>query len=183
MAARKRVSRARKGSKAGSSAKSQLAQLQTKVRKLRTQLVAEARRRKLDQRMLAEAKRARLKVTEQMSALRTQGLKLAADLGRSLRDASARERARQAALSKVAELRESLRRKSEELRKTSVELAKLARESAARARAIVRGPHVSGEAGGASAAPPPAAESPLDADPHSAVDEPPRPSGDEESQI
>lgn len=142
MAAKKPASRARKPTRAKkggakSGAARQLAQLRATANKLRTRLMAEARRRRIDLRLLAEARRARLKVTKQISALRDQGLKLASQLNRTARDARAREEARQAALAKVAELREELRRKRDEVRRTAAELAKLARESAERARAIV----------------------------------------------
>ena len=98
MAAKKRVSGARKGTgpgspKAGRSGKSsksvksaasgRIGQLEAMVLKLRAALVTEARRRKLDQRVLAEAKRAREGVAKQMSALRAQGSKLAAEIKRA----------------------------------------------------------------------------------------------------
>ena len=152
MAAKKRVSGARKGTsprsaKAGSSGKSKksvksaasgrIGQLEAMVLKLRAALVTEARRRKLDQRVLAEAKRAREGVAKQMSALRAQGSKLAAEIKRAAHENRTLERARRTALAKVEELREELRHKSEEVRRTSGELAKLARESASRAREIV----------------------------------------------
>lgn len=149
MAAKKRVSGAQKAArsksaksaKAGKTAKPgtarPIAQLQAQVRKLRASLVAEARRRKLDQRVLAEAKRARAGVVKQMSALRMQGLKLAAQIKRAAHENRTLEQARRMALAKVEELREELRHKSEEVRRTSAELAKLARESASRAREIV----------------------------------------------
>lgn len=149
MAAKKRVSRAQKSAKpksaksakAGKTAQLGLARpiakLEAQVRKLRASLVAEARRRKLDQRILAEAKRARAGVIKQMSALRAQGLKLAAQIKRAAHENRTLQQGRQTALAKVEELREELRHKSEEVRRTSAELAKLARESASRARDIV----------------------------------------------
>jgi chromosome segregation ATPase len=151
MAARKRVSRPRKAAskgkpRAASAGAGQLGRLTATVQSLHAKLMAEARRRKLDQRLLAEANRARLKVAKQISALRAQGLKLASQLKRAARDASAREEARQAALAKIAELREDLRRKREEVRRTSTELAKLARESATRAREIVHSGGIAAEA-------------------------------------
>ena len=153
MAAKKRVSHARKGAtsrpaKSGKarkpvkSAKSaspgRIAQLEAMVGKLRSSLVAEAKRRKLDQRVVAEAKRARDAVTKQISALRAQGAKLAAQIKHAANENRTLEQARKAALAKVEELRAELHEKSEEVRRTSAELAKLARESATRAREIVR---------------------------------------------
>lgn len=146
MAAKKRVSRAQKSAKpksakAGKTAKPgiarPIAKLEAQVRKLRASLVAEARRRKLDQRILAGAKRARASLIKQMSALRAQGLKLAAQIKRAVHENRTLQQGRQTALAKVEELREELRHKSEEVRRTSAELAKLARESASRARDIV----------------------------------------------
>src|SRR5438128_1422538 len=119
MAAKKRVSGARKGtrsgsakagqsgksSKSGQSAKSgasgRIGQLEAMVLKLRAALVTEARRRKLDQRVLAEAKRAREGVAKQMSALRAQGSKLAAEIKRAAHENRTLEQARRTALAKV----------------------------------------------------------------------------------
>jgi chromosome segregation ATPase len=160
MAAKKRVSRVRKGAasrpaksgKAGNPGKAKavksarsakpaasgrIARLEAMVRKLRAGLLAEAQRRKLDQRVLAEAKRARDAVARQVSALRAQGLKLGAQIKRAALEKHSLEKARQAALAKAEELRAELHEKSEEVRRTSAELAKLARESATRAREIV----------------------------------------------
>jgi predicted nuclease with TOPRIM domain len=155
MAAKKRVAGARKetrpeSAKAGKSAKSgksgqsakpgasgRIGQLEAMVIKLRAALVTEAQRRKLDQRVLAEAKRGREGVTKQMSALRAQGSKLAAEIKRAAHENRTLEQARRTALAKAEELREELRNKSEEVRRTSGELAKLTRESASRAREIV----------------------------------------------
>jgi chromosome segregation ATPase len=152
MAAKKRVSHARKGAtsspaksgKARTPAKSaksaspgRIAQLEAMVGKLRSSLVAEAKRRKLDQRVVAEAKRARDALAKQMSALRVQGSKLAAQIKHAANENRTLEQARKAALAKVEELRAELHEKSEEVRRTSAELAKLARESATRAREIV----------------------------------------------
>lgn len=154
MAAKKRVSHARKGAtsrpaksgksrKPAKSAKSaspgRIAQLEAMVGKLRASLVAEAKRRKLDQRVLAEAKRARDAVGKQISALRLQGSKLAAQIKRAAHENRTLEQARRTALAKVEELRAELHEKGEEVRRTSAELAKLARESATRAREIVHG--------------------------------------------
>ncbi len=167
MAAKKRVSKARKGTtsraaksgktaksgKSGKAAKSgrsgksgkfgksaapgRVAKLEAMVGKLRASLVTEAQRRKLDQRVLAEAKRARDAVARQMAALRAQGLKLAAQIKRTVHENRTLEAARRTALAKVEELRAELHDKSEEVRRTSAELAKLARESATRAKEIV----------------------------------------------
>ena len=155
MAAKKRVSqtrkrtaagpaksgKARKPAKAAKSGKSaspgRVAQLEAMVSKLRKSLVAEAGKRKLDQRLVAEAKRARDAVAKQMTALRAQGLKLAAQIKRAAQENHTLEQARRAALAKVEELRAQLHDKSEEVRRTSAELAKLARDSATRAREIV----------------------------------------------
>jgi predicted nuclease with TOPRIM domain len=160
MAANKRVSNARKGAtsrpvKSGKSAKpgqsakmaksakppapGRIAQLEAMVHKLRASLVAEAQRRKLDQRVLSEVKRARDGMAKQLSALRAQGLKLAAQIKRAAQENQTVEQARRAALAKVEELRTELHDKSEEVRRTSAELAKLTRESATRAREIVHG--------------------------------------------
>ncbi len=161
MAAKKRVSNARKGAtsrpvKSGKSAKpvksvktgkmaksakpaapGRIAQLEAMVGKLRASLVAEAQRRKLDQRVVAEAKRARDAVAKQLSALRAEGLKLTAQIKRAAQENHTLEQARRTASAKVEELRAELHEKGEEVRRTSAELAKLARESATRAREIV----------------------------------------------
>jgi chromosome segregation ATPase len=159
MAAKKRVQNARKGAtsrpvksgksvkpgKSGKAAKSarpaaptgRMAQLETMVRKLRASLAAEAQRRKLDQRVMSEVKRARDGMAKQLSALRAQGLKLAAQIKRAAQENHTVEQARRTALAKVEELRTELHNKGEEVRRTSAELAKLARESATRAREIV----------------------------------------------
>jgi predicted nuclease with TOPRIM domain len=154
MAAKKRVSGAskraasrpaksgktRQSAKSGKSASpGRIAQLEAMIGKLRASLVAEAKRRKLDQRLVAEAKRARDAVAKQMSALRTQGSKLAAEIKRAAHENRTIDQARKIALAKVEELRAELHEKSEEVRRTSAELAKLARESANRARDIVHG--------------------------------------------
>jgi chromosome segregation ATPase len=162
MAAKKRVPNARKGAtsrpvksgksvkpgksgKSGKAAKSarpaaptgRMAQLETMVRKLRASLAAEAQRRKLDQRVMSEVKRARDGMAKQLSALRAQGLKLAAQIKRAAQENHTVEQARRTALAKAEELRTELHNKGEEVRRTSAELAKLARESATRAREIV----------------------------------------------
>jgi chromosome segregation ATPase len=136
-----KFSKTSKSSKSSQSAKSgasgRIGQLEAMVLKLRAALLTEARRRKLDQRVVAEAKRAREGVAKQMSALRAQGSKLAAEIKRAAHENRTLEQARRTALAKVEELREELRNKSEEVRRTSGELAKLTRESASRAREIV----------------------------------------------
>lgn len=167
MAAKKRVSNARKGSasrpvksgksatpgksdksgllgKSGKTAKSakpaapgRVAQLEAIVQKLRASLVAEAQRRKLDQRVLSEVKRARDGLAKQLSALRAQGLKLTAQIKQAAHENHALEQARHTAMATVEKLRTELHDKGEEVRRTSAELAKLARESATRAREIV----------------------------------------------
>jgi hypothetical protein len=158
MAAKKRASNARKGAtsrpvkstksaklgKAGNIAKSarpaapgRIAKLEAMVDKLRASLVAEAQRRKLDQRVLSEVKRARDGMAKQMSALRAEGLKLAAQIKRVALENHTLEQARRTALAKVEELRAELHEKGEEVRRTSAELAKLARGSATRALEIV----------------------------------------------
>jgi len=158
MAAKKRVSNARKEAtakavkstksakpgKSGKIAKSakpaapgRIAQLEAIVDKLRASLVAEVQRRKLDQRVLSEVKRARDGMAKQLSALRAEGLKLAAQIKHAAHENHTLEQARQTALDKVEKLRAELHDKGEEVRRTSAELAKLARESATRARDIV----------------------------------------------
>jgi chromosome segregation ATPase len=180
MAAKRRVARPRTRPKAKSPAKGQLAQLRAKAKKLSFRLAAETRLRKLDQRMLAEARRARLKLAEEIPALRARGLELAADLGRAMRNSRALERARQRALANLAELREELRRKREELRHTSMEFAKLARESAARARALIVTPHLTAEQAAPRDLSSPLAESSRGEKPHTPTQEPLR-SADEET--
>ena len=149
MAAKKRVSDARKGAtsrpvkpaklaKPGKSGKSskiaksarpaapgRIAQLEAIVNKLRASLIAEAQRRKLDQRVLSEVKRARDGMAKQMSALRAEGLKLAAQIKRAANENHTLEQARRTALAKVEGLRAELHDKGEEVRRTSAELAKL----------------------------------------------------------
>jgi len=147
MAAKKRGSLTRKRATTSKSAKSRksakpapagrIAQLEAMVSKLRANLAAEVKRRKLDQRVVAEAKRAREAVARQMTALRAQGITLAAQIKRAAKENQTLEQARKTALAKVEELRAELHDKSEEVRRTSAELAKLARESATRAREIM----------------------------------------------
>lgn len=124
----------------------QLKQLRATIQQLRTKLAQEVKRRKLDLRMLEEAKRARAGVTQQMTALRAQGQKLAAQVKKAVGDANSREQARKEAAALVKELRAELRSKANELRQKSVELEKLVKESIARPREIVHheapSPHV-----------------------------------------
>lgn len=115
----------------------QIKQLRSEVLKLRAELARQARGRRLEARLIQESKKARQKVVEQVTALRKHGIKLASQLRAALGDAKRRQKAREDALAKVAELRAQLSRKTEELRHKSAELAKLARESAERAREII----------------------------------------------
>jgi uncharacterized coiled-coil DUF342 family protein len=138
-----RRARARKSTSAVSSvsamASAQLKQLRKNVEQLKTRLQKEAKGRSLDARLLKEAKGARDRLAKQIGALRDQGTRLSRDLRRALSDADKREQARQQAMSKIAELRSELTRRTEELRHKSEELARLARESAGRARDIIMG--------------------------------------------
>lgn len=115
----------------------QLKQLRATIQQLRTKLAQEVKRRKLDLRVLEEAKRARAGVTQQMTALRAQGQKLAGQLKKAVGDANSREQARKEAAALVKELRTELRSKANELRQKSAELGKLVKESVARPREIV----------------------------------------------
>ena len=115
----------------------QLKQLRATIQQLQAKLAQEVKRRKLDLRVLEEAKRARAGVTQQMTALRAQGQKLAQQLKKAVGDASSRERARKEAVARINELRAELRSKANELRQKSVELEKMVKESVARAREIV----------------------------------------------
>jgi chromosome segregation ATPase len=115
----------------------QLKQLRATIQQLRAKLAQEVKRRKLDLRVLEETKRARASVTQQMTALRAQGQKLAQQLKKAVGDANSREQARKEATALVKELRAELRSKANELRQKSVELEKLVKEPIARAREIV----------------------------------------------
>ena len=115
----------------------QLKQLRATIQQLQAKLAQEVKRRKLDLRVLEEAKRARAGVTQQMTALRAQGQKLAQQLKKAVGDASSRERARKEAVARINELRAELRSKANELRQKSVELEKMVKESVVRTREIV----------------------------------------------
>ncbi len=141
---------ARKASSTAGAGGRQLRQLRATVNALRRRLEREAKARKLDSRLLAGAKKARGQVAKQMSALRDQGRKLAAQLRAALGDANKREQARKQALAKIAELRADLVRKTGDLKRKSEELRRLAQESAERAREIIRG---EGEASAAQPSP------------------------------
>jgi len=115
----------------------QLKQLRVTIQQLRAKLAQEVKRRKLDLRVLEDAKRARAGVTQQMTALRTQGQKLGAQLKKAVGDANSREQARKEAAALVKELRAELRSKANELRQKSAELEKMVKESLGRARETV----------------------------------------------
>ncbi len=123
---------------AASAPASQLKQLRATVQELRAKLVQAAEKRRLDSRLLNEAKRARDEVSRQVKALREQGRKLAGELRKALTESDRRRKAREQALAKVAGLKAELARKTEVLKHKSHELGQFARESAQRARAIVR---------------------------------------------
>jgi len=115
----------------------QLKQLRATIQQLQAKLAQEVKRRKLDLRVLEEAKRARAGVTQQMTALRAQGQKLAQQLKKAVGDANSREQARKEAAALVKELRAELRGKANELRQKSAELEKMVKESLGRIREIV----------------------------------------------
>lgn len=139
MAAKKATqSSSSRGRDASAASAGQLKQLRATVQELRTKLVQAAEKRRLDSRLLNEAKSAREQVSRQMNALREQGRKLAGELKKALTDSDRRQKAREQALAKIAELKAELARKTEELKRKSHELADLARESAHQARAILR---------------------------------------------
>ncbi len=115
----------------------QLKQLRATIQQLRAKLAQEVKRRKLDLRVLEEAKRARAGVTQQMTALRAQGQKLAAQLKKAVGDANSREQARKEAVALVKELRAEVRSKANELRQKSAELGKMVEESLGRVRETV----------------------------------------------
>jgi len=117
----------------------QLKQLRATVQELRAKLVKAAEKSRLDSRLLTEAKRAQEQVSRQMNALREQGRKLAGELKKALTEGDRRQKAREQALTKIAELKAELARKGEDLKRKSHELAELARESAHRARTILQG--------------------------------------------
>jgi chromosome segregation ATPase len=168
MAAKKATSRARAAGATGTAGPRELKQLRTMVRDLRARLESETRKHKLDFRLLEEAKKAGARMSEHINALREQGRKLATQLQKTLGDAKSREKARAEAMTKVAELRAELRRKTEELKRKSAELVKLAKESAERARTIItEEPKVGGDEGpGPSGEAPPEAGGPPPEEPH-----------------
>jgi chromosome segregation ATPase len=145
----------------------QIRQLQATVRQLRLKLAQEAKRSKANLLMVAEARRARDRVAKEITSLKNQGRKLAQQVKRILSDAQSRERARKEAMTRVAELRTELKRKTDELMRKSGELAKLAKESSERARAIIH------SEAAASHDNPPAST----IQPHQESTEPPPPSG------
>jgi chromosome segregation ATPase len=143
MAVRKKKKPARKQSAAANPAR-QIAALRAEVKALRVKLQRESRAGQLNVRLLTEAKKARAQLTQQITALRTQGKKLATQLKSTLGDSKRRDQARKEAMTKVAELRKELSRRTDELRRKSEELRQLAQESAQRAVEIIRSePHPS----------------------------------------
>ena len=127
----------------------QVAQLRKTVKELRVKLEREAKARQIEARVKSEAQKARTQLASQITALRDQGRKLAANLKSALGDASKRDTARQQALAKIADLkaeyskktadlRSQLSRTTTELARKSEELKKLAGEAAHRAVEIIR---------------------------------------------
>ncbi|MFZ2062162.1 MAG: hypothetical protein WAU82_14210 [Candidatus Binatus sp.] len=127
----------------------QVAQLRKTVKELRVKLEREAKARQIEARVKSEAQKARAQLASQITALRDQGRKLAANLKSALGDASKRDAARQQALAKIADLkaeyskktadlRSQLSRTTTELARKSEELKKLAGEAAHRAVEIIR---------------------------------------------
>src|SRR5579862_1285584 len=127
----------------------QVAQLRKTVKTLQVKLERESKARQLEARVKTEAQKARAQLSSQISALRNQGRKLAANLKSALGDASKRDAARQQALAKIADLkaeyskktadlRSQLSRATTELARKSEELKKLAGEAADRAVEIIR---------------------------------------------
>jgi uncharacterized protein YkwD len=139
MADRKKKKPARK--RAAANPSRQIAMLRAEVKALKTKLVRESQSGRLNARLLAEAKKARAQVIKQVTALRTQGRKLATQLKGTLGDSRRREQARKEAMARVAELRAELGRRTDELRRKSEELKRLAQESAERAVEIIRSEH------------------------------------------
>ena len=123
----------------GNAVARELDQLRKKVKELTFKLEREAKARKLDARLAAEAKSARAQLSKELTALRAQGRKLAAQLKSTLGDAGKREQALKEARTKVVELKAEPGRKIADLRRKSGELKQLAEESAHRAAAIIRG--------------------------------------------
>jgi chromosome segregation ATPase len=138
MAVRKKKKPARKQAAAANPSR-QIAALRAEVKALRTRLERESRSGQINVRLLAEAKKARTQLTQQITALRTQGQKLATQLRNTLGDSKRRDQARKEAMARVAELRKELNRRTDELRRKSEELKRLAQDSAHRAVEIIRG--------------------------------------------
>jgi chromosome segregation ATPase len=165
MADRKKRKPARKRTAAANPSR-QIAMLRAEVKALKTKLARESKSGRLNVRLLAEAKKARAQVTKQVTALRTQGLKLAAQLKDTLGDSRRREQARKEAMARVSELRVELNRRTDELRRKSEELKRLAQESAERAVEIIRSEHQAAPAEPAAAiASEPSLETPDDTEP------------------
>jgi ABC-type transporter Mla subunit MlaD len=123
----------------------QLKQLRATVLKLRGELAKEARRRKTHVSLATRSEKARAMLAEQVGALREKGRTLAQQLKQALGSAEKRQKARDEAMERIAELRKELGRKTEELRRKSGELAQLAKQSAERAYEIIQeGPETRG---------------------------------------
>jgi hypothetical protein len=115
-----------------------IAQIEAMVARMRRILVVEAKRRKLDKRVVAEATRARDVLAKQMATVRTQGVRLAAEINRMASENQILGQARTIVFRKAETWRAELNKKGGELRRTSAELADLARDSVTRAWRIVR---------------------------------------------
>jgi chromosome segregation ATPase len=148
MAVRKKKKPAHKKSAAANPSR-QIAALRAEVKALQKRLARESRSSQINVRLLTEAKKARVQLTRQITALRTQGGKLAAQLRSTLGDSKRRDQARKEAIERVAELRKELARRTDELRRElavrtdelrrkSDELRRLAQDSAQRAVEIIR---------------------------------------------
>jgi uncharacterized phage infection (PIP) family protein YhgE len=116
----------------------QLKQLRATVQDLRAKLAKEARERKVQERLVQESKKARAKVAQEATTLRARGQALARQLKQALGNAEEKIKAHAEGLSLAASLRKELARKTDELKRKSAELVKLAKESAERARSIIR---------------------------------------------
>ncbi len=138
----------KKGGEEGSRAQATCAVAQNR-QGLAYKLERETRARQLEARVKAEAQKARAQLASQITALRDQGRKLAANLKSALGDASKRDAARQQALAKIAALKSEYSKKTADLRselshataelgRKSEELKKLAGEAAHRAVEIIR---------------------------------------------
>jgi hypothetical protein len=164
-----------KRKKAVNPALKQLEQWRKTAKMLRVRLERETKARKIEARVKSEAQKARAMLASQITALRGQGRKLAADLRSALGDASKRDAARKQAVAKIGELRAEYTKKSAELRsqlsrataelgRKSEELRKLAGEAAHRAAEIIRSeePHAAPQA---AASPEPHKEAPPEENP------------------